>query len=160
MEYLLAIIFATLYVAFTLANWRIAKFFCMKSKWLLLLPVVNVIYFSRMSDTVAVESHDTSVSYSCQLMCVLIPMMFISYGMTMFKQYEYIMLAGRIGVILSAIFCVLVFFWSYMLILSNSFEYPTLVCLASLIIPFPIFLLIASFTVQEKMQEVIEIYLG
>lgn len=158
MMYAVAVSAVILYILFIVACWRISKYFCVGKQWLLLLPVVNLIYYAHTADVVVVEAHDSKSSYCVWCMAVLVCFTVVALTLRGFHQYEILALAGDIAFIIGAIFTFLVFCWCYMTILVNSFDFPGLVCLASLIIPFPIWLFIASFTIKGKTEEVVELY--
>lgn len=158
MMYAVTVSVATLYVLFIVACWRIATYFCVGKQWLLLLPVINLVYYAYMSDVVAVEAHDSKSSHCRWGMCALLGLIGVSVVLRGMYQYEILALAGDIILILGVIFTFLVFSWCYMIILVNSFDFPGMVCLASLIIPFPVWLFIASFTIKGKTEEVVELY--
>lgn len=149
------IVLVILYGAFVVSMWRIASYLCVKHKWLLLVPIVNAGYFSHVCDVLAVEVKEYKRSYfSIVTACSIVVLILC----TVFLQTDVYIIACRIGLLLSAVVLFLTLSQAYMTILLTGMKYPILTALASFVIPFPVFLLIASFTIKQEVEEVISLY--
>lgn len=149
---------AILYVVSLVSVWRISAYLCLRFKWLLLIPGVNILYFCYMADRLTVEAYTSKHSFNALTAIVSIVLMVVGFVVSKYIPYDYTIIGGRV-LFLSALsaLCITVAF-SYSCVLAESMSKPVLCLLASIIVPFPVFLLIASFKIPENIEEVIELY--
>lgn len=148
-----------LYVLSCTSLFRISKYLCLSYSLLSFIPLVNLVYFSYTSDKLIVESHDAEHSYLRYISVGFILVGIIGFVLLQLEPYDVTIISGRIMLLSGCVFTMLTLCAGYIDILMAGYNHPMLVALLSLVIPFPIFLFIASFTIKSYVEESLELYL-
>lgn len=156
---ILKIVLIVLELLYIVAMWRIATFMCVRCKWLIIIPIAQWVYFAYVADKISVETHEKFRHLRFVVVGLVI---LISVGISMLKFFHYDIteILGRIFIATGGVFLILSLVYGYVTILLNSTERAIVLCLLSLIIPFPIILMYASFLFPEYMEETLELYWG
>lgn len=155
---LAAILLFVLYLVFCTSLYRIARYLCVKHAFTAFIPVVNLVYFSYTSDKLVIESHDAAHSHLRYMLVGFMVVGIIGLLLLHLEPYDITIISGRIMLLSGCIFIMLTVCAGYINILIAGYKHPLLVALLSLIIPFPIFLFIASFTIKPYVEESLELY--
>ncbi len=147
-----------LYFVFCTSLYRIAKYLCAGHELMAFIPFANLVYFSFTSDRLVLESHDAKHSYLRYVIVGFIAVGLIGLLLLHLEPYDITIISGRIMLLSGCVFTMLTMCAGYVNILIAGYKHPLLVALLSLIIPFPIFLFIASFTIKPYVEESIELY--
>lgn len=155
---LAAALLIILYLVFCISLYRIARYLCVKHEFTAFIPVVNLVYFSYTSDKLVIETHDAAHSHLRYMLVGFMVVGLIGLLLLHLEPYDITIISGRIMLLSGCVFTMLTMCAGYVNILIAGYKHPLLVALLSLIIPFPIFLLIASFTIKPYVEESIELY--
>lgn len=150
---------AVLFVVAVVAEFRIASIICLPLRWLSVVPIINVWYFTWISDRLAVESYDGKHFYNRFVFPVLLVLVIVSAAGLHFAKTPKLMIGFKIFFICTVIFACLNLAFAYVCVIVDSFKHAMTMCALSLIVPFPVVLLIASFTVKARVEEVQALYL-
>lgn len=144
-------------LVFILASWRLATYLCMSYKWLLFVPVVQLVYFTAISDHASQEVGE-GFKYLRYVLTSLLLVVGVGICFRTFLHYDVTELAGRLLISLGVVFGVLMVIYAYVNIAVNATEHSVLAGLCAMIVPFPIILLILSFTFGSYMEETLLLY--
>ena len=152
------IVLLLLYSLSCVSLYRIARYLCLKYQILSFIPIFNLVYFSYVSDSLVTETHDAEHSYLryITLACMLVGV--VGFCLLQMEPYDITIISGRILLLSGGVFTTLTLCAGYINILVAGFAYPIVTALLSLIIPFPIFLFIASFTIKPYVEESLILY--
>lgn len=155
---LLAGIAVAQYALFSISTYKMAKYLCMRFPLLSFVPIVNLIYFCFVSDTVSVEAKSSGYSYSGLFMIAAI--IVTTLGIILLKGFHYdiTLIMGRILLFVGIAEAFITLSFSFMSVLVETMRFPALCILASFVVTPPVFMLIASFKLPSVMEEVIELY--
>ena len=151
----------TLFLLCLLSNialYRIARYLCLKCQILAFVPLLNLVYFSYASDSLVVETHDAEYSYLRYIVLAFMLVALVGFCLLQMEPYDITVISGRILLLSGCIFTLLTLCAGYVNILIAGFTHPILVALISLVIPFPVFLFIASFTMKSYVEESLQLY--
>ena len=141
------IILALLYCVSCFSLIKIGKYLQIRKPYLALLPLINMIYLCAIADKLDSETfYNKHVKYSH--ICTMLMTMCVVSGIFRFN----------VLFILSVIALIHVLILSYFVLLDMSMRFPMVCLFATLLIPFPIFLLIASFNLPDSVEEVLQLY--
>lgn len=151
----IAIIGVIAYVVTVISVWRVATYLCLAKPWLTFVPIANIIYFCYVADDLSVEAKSCESSYSSTVCTIALAGTVI----TMTINIIHINVVTSIALLIFTIALLITLSYAYACYIVEGLEHASLVLLASLVIPFPVFLLWASFGIPEKVEEVLELYL-
>ena len=149
----IAIIGIIAYGVTVVSVWRVATYLCLAKPWLTFVPIANIIYFCYVADDLSVEAKSCDSSYSSTVCTVALAGAMIAMTVNIIHTNTVTSIALLICAI--ALFITL----SYACYIVEGLDHASLVLLASFVVPFPVFLLWASFGIPEKVEEVLELYL-
>lgn len=154
------ILIGILYIIYIIAIWRIASFLGMRACWLSIIPIANLIYFCAVVDKLNLEAYDREHSYLRYVVAICLVISAIGAILCKAIPYDITIITGRILLLSGGVFAILVSVVAYVDILADSYDHLLLAGILSIVVPFPIMLFIASFTVQAYVEEAIELYSG
>lgn len=151
------IVLIVLDLVFIFASWRLATYLCMSYKWILLIPIAQLVYFAAISDH---ASQEVGEGFKYLRYVVISLLLIVSCGICFrtFLYYDITELAGRLMMSLGTVFAILSVIYAFVNIAVNATEHSVIAGLCAMIIPFPIILLILSFTFGSYMEETILLY--
>lgn len=154
MFYVYVIVFI-LYIISALSCLRMACYFCTKWKFMVFIPVINVCYFGYLVDIMMLEHYDVKHSYFKIListMCVLLGVSVIFYKVA---SGEIMRLVADIT--LTTIVCLsfISLVAAYVTLATCAFEHAVFMSILSCFVPFPLIMLVASFTIKKRIEEVL-----
>ena len=151
----IAVIGVIAYAVTVVSVWRVATYLCLAKPWLTFIPIANIIYFCYVADDLSVEAKSCKSSYSSVICAVSLAVVAVTLTINAMNRNTVTSVVLLIGVIVLFI----TLSYAYACYIIEGLEHATLILLASLVIPFPVFLLWASFEIPEKVEEVLELYL-
>lgn len=140
------------------ALYRIARYLCLRYQILAFVPLLNLVYFGYASDSLVIETHDAEHSYLKYITLAFMLVALVGFCLLQMEPYDVTIISGRILLLSGCVFTLLTLCAGYINILVAGFTHPILVALISLVIPFPVFLFIASFTIKPYVEESLQLY--
>lgn len=151
----IAIIGVIAYVVTVVSVWRVATYLCLSKPWLTFVPIANIIYFCYVADDLSVEAKSCENSYSSTVCTIALAGTMIVMTINIICTNT----VTSIALLICAIALFITLSYAYACYIVEGLDHASLVLLASLVIPFPVFLLWASFGIPDKVEEVLELYL-
>ena len=147
-----------LYVIFSIALYRTASYLCLTTPFLSFIPIANILYFLYTTDDLVVEARDSkyriyAIGGISAYVSFLIGVVLRFHAMAFWR-----VIAGNtlliVGIATLFIFC----FTAYASFLFVGLKKPIICLVASILIPAPIFMLLASFNIPAELEEVVDLY--
>lgn len=151
----IAIIGIIAYVVTVVSVWRVATYLCLSKPWLTFVPIANIIYFCYVADDLSIEAKSCESSYSSTVCAIALAGTMIAMAINITHTNT----VTSIALLICAIALFITLSYAYACYIVEGLDHASLVLLASLVVPFPVFLLWASFGIPEKVEEVLELYL-
>jgi hypothetical protein len=140
-------ILGMLYAITCFAVWRVAHYLCLPFQFAMLLPLVNIVYMCYVADKLTVEAHTSKSSYSgvaCAIELTLALIFFLT--------------KTNVAFLVSSASLFITLAYAYACFIVDGFEHSGIALLATFFVTPPILMLIASFNIPHRVEEVVELY--
>ena len=148
----------SLYLIFSVAVYRTANYLCLAFPLLAFIPVVNILYFLYTTDDLVLEAHDSKYRIYATGGIAAYAFLLMGFVLRFHTLLAWRVITGNtlliIGMAMLFIFC----FTAYASFLFVGLRKPVICLVASVLVPAPVFMLLASFNIPAELEEVVDLY--
>ena len=148
-----------LYVVFSVAVYRTSSYLCLRAPFISFIPIANILYFLYTTDDLVVEAKDAK--YRVYFIGGIIASALLLVGFILrFHALAFLRVISGNTLLILGMATIFVFcFTAYASFLFVGLKKPIICLVASILIPAPIFMLLASFNIPAELEEVVDLYL-